>query len=86
MWFDSKRSYSVILWKLNELMANRRESGKDLANFLGITEASVSRLRQSRTMPRLTARTLGGLCEFLKCTPGDLLEYVANPPNNLDLA
>lgn len=72
----------MIFWRLNEIMANRRETGKDLAAHLEMTEASVSRLRQAKVMPRLSERTLRGLCEFLKCTPGDLLEYVPEPPGN----
>lgn len=66
----------MIRWKLNEMMADRRVTGKELADRLGYTEATISRLRKSRRMPRLTEKTLEGVCLHLKCTPADLLILV----------
>lgn len=67
----------VIRWKLNEVMARGRVRNKDLAEALGITENSVYRLRKSDEMPRLTPDRLNGICESLRCQPGDLLEWVS---------
>ncbi|MDJ0536603.1 MAG: helix-turn-helix transcriptional regulator [Xenococcaceae cyanobacterium MO_207.B15] len=66
---------SVINWKLNELMAKKRIRNKDLATALGITENSVYRLRRTDQMPRLTPERLNGICTFLECQPGELLEW-----------
>lgn len=63
----------MILWKLNELMAAQRKRNKDLAEFLGVSENAVYRLRKRDDMPRLTGDTLNGICAFLDCNPGDLL-------------
>ncbi|WP_226890023.1 helix-turn-helix domain-containing protein [Nostoc sp. MG11] len=66
----------MIVWKLNEVMARQRIKNKDLATFLGIDENSVSRLRKTDEMPRLTAERLNGLCIALGCEPGDLIVFV----------
>ncbi len=66
---------SVIHWKLNEIMARKRIRNKDLAEALGITENSVYRLRRTDQMPRLTPERLNGICTFLECQPGELLEW-----------
>jgi len=66
---------NVIRWKLNELMARNRIRNKDLAEALGITENSVYRLRRIDEMPRLAPERLNGICAFLKCQPGELLEW-----------
>jgi putative transcriptional regulator len=65
----------VIRWKLNEVMARSRVRNKDLAEALGVTENSVYRLRKTDEMPRLTAERLEGICQVLRCQPGDLLEW-----------
>ena len=74
----------MIRWKLNELMAVQRKRNKDLAAALEMTESGVSRLRAKDFMPRLNPETLNGICIFLNCQPGDLLEYV--PDNGPDTA
>lgn len=66
---------SVIHWKLNELMAQKRIRNKDLAEALGITENSVYRLRKTDEMPRLTPERLNGICTYLECQPGELLVW-----------
>jgi putative transcriptional regulator len=75
---DNPMDIKVIRWKLNELMAQKRVKNKDLAEALGITENSVYRLRKTDTMPRLTPERLDGICTFLDCQPGELLERVIN--------
>ncbi|QSJ20876.1 helix-turn-helix domain-containing protein [Nostoc sp. UHCC 0702] len=56
-------------------MARKRIKNKDLAERIGITEVSMYRLRKTDEMPRLTPERLNSICQFLKCQPGDLLEY-----------
>lgn len=67
---------AMIRWKLNEVMAKSRVRNKDLAQALGITDTSVSRLRKRDDMPQLKPKRLNDLCSFLKCQPGELMEYV----------
>lgn len=64
---------AVIKWKLHELLSIQRKTSRDLAQFMGVHENSVYRLRKSQVMPRLTHETLDKICEFLDCSPGDLL-------------
>jgi putative transcriptional regulator len=66
---------NVIHWKLNEIMARKRIRNKDLAKALSITENSVYRLRKTDRMPRLSPERLNGICTFLGCQPGELLEW-----------
>lgn len=63
----------VIKWKLHEFLSIQRKTSRDLAQFMGVHENSVYRLRKSQVMPRLTHETLDKICEFLDCSPGDLL-------------
>ena len=67
---------TVIKWKLNEALSKQRKTSRELAEFLGIHENSVYRLRKEDKMPRLNHDTLEGICKFLECQPGDLLELV----------
>lgn len=76
----------MIRWKLNEVMSSRGLRNKDLADYLGITENSVYRLRKSEEMPRLTPDRLEGICAALGCQPGDLLEWVGVSDKPLGLS
>ncbi len=67
---------TVIRWKLNEMLSKQRKTSRELADFIGIHENSVYRLRKEDKMPRLNHDTLDKICEFLDCQPGDLLERV----------
>lgn len=67
---------TVIRWKLNELLSKQRKTSRELAEAIGIHENSIYRLRKEDTMPRLSHDTLNGICAFLKCQPGDLLEWL----------
>lgn len=67
---------TVIRWKLNEVLSKQRKTSRELADFIGIHENSVYRLRKEDKMPRLNHDTLDKICEFLECQPGDLLERV----------
>lgn len=67
---------TVIKWKLNQILSERRITSRSLSEALGIHENSVYRLRKEDQMPRLNHDTLKGICKFLECQPGDLLEYV----------
>jgi len=67
---------TLIRWKLRQVMADRRMTNKRLAEILGVTPTSVSRLRGDK-MPRLSDETLTNLCHALNCKPHDLIEWVS---------
>jgi putative transcriptional regulator len=61
-----------ILVKLNVVMAERNAKSKDLAAYVGITEANLSLLKQGK-VKGVRFETLERICEFLDCEPGDIL-------------
>jgi len=61
-----------ILVKLNVVMAERNVKSKDLAAYIGITEANLSLLKQGK-VKGVRFETLERICEFLDCEPGDIL-------------
>ena len=46
------------VWRVNELMARHRITGKDLARELDISANAMSRLRNAETMPRIDGARL----------------------------
>ena len=61
-----------ILVKLGVMMAERNVKSKDLAAYIGITEANLSLLKQGK-VKGVRFETLEKICEFLDCEPGDIL-------------
>jgi putative transcriptional regulator len=61
-----------IVVTLDVMMARRKVKGKDLAEYVGITEANLSLLKQGR-VKGVRFETLARICEFLDCVPGDIL-------------
>ncbi len=57
---------------LNVMMAERNVKSKDLAAYLGITEANLSLLKQGK-VKGVRFETLEGICDYLNCEPGDIL-------------
>lgn len=68
----------MIRWRLRIVMADRNVSAHDLAEWMGMSRVSVSRLRNTRndSFPRITGDVLNKLCKYLNCLPGDLIEYI----------
>jgi putative transcriptional regulator len=58
--------------KLNVMMAERNVKSKDLAAFVGITEANLSLLKQGK-VKGVRFETLEKICDYLDCEPGDIL-------------
>lgn len=69
----------TIQWNLNSLMGGACLKTTDLAHHLDMSVPAASRLRVRTTYPRITSETLNGICEFLSCTPGDLILYTPDP-------
>jgi putative transcriptional regulator len=64
-----------IIVRLDVMLAKRKAKSKDLADFVGITEANISLLKSGR-VKGIRFATLEKICEFLDCQPGELLEFV----------
>jgi putative transcriptional regulator len=60
--------------RLNVMLAERNVKSKDLAEYVGITEANLSLLKQGK-VKGVRFDTLERICQFLNCQPGDLLRY-----------
>lgn len=65
-----------IVVKLDVMLAQRKARSKDLAAYVGITEANLSLLKQGK-VKGVRFDTLMKICEFLDCQPGDLLVYAS---------
>ena len=64
----------MIIVNLDVMMAKRKISSQDLAEKIGITQANLSILKTNKGKA-IRFSTLDKICEILKCTPGDILEY-----------
>jgi putative transcriptional regulator len=60
------------------MLAERNVKSKDLAAYVGITEANLSLLKQGK-VKGVRFETLERICSFLNCQPGDLLQYEESP-------
>ncbi len=58
--------------RLNVVMAERNVKSKDLAEYVGISLANLSLLKQGKVRG-VRFRTLERICEYLECQPGDVL-------------
>jgi putative transcriptional regulator len=65
-----------IIVKLDVMLAERKAKSKDLAEFIGITEANLSLLKQGK-VKGVRFDTLEKICEYLRCQPADILVYKA---------
>ena len=63
-----------IVVTLDVMLARRKMKAKDLAAFVGITEANMSLLKQGK-VKGVRFETLEKICEYLQCQPGELLVY-----------
>ena len=54
------------------MLSERKARSKDLAAYVGITEANLCLLKQGK-VKGVRFDTLMRICEFLDCQPGDLL-------------
>jgi putative transcriptional regulator len=64
----------AIIINLDVMLAKRKVKSKQLAEFVGITEQNLSLLKNGK-VKGIRLRTLDSICKFLKCQPGDILEY-----------
>lgn len=64
-----------IVVRLDVMLALRKMKSRELAAFVGITEANISLLK-SGNVKAVRFSTLAAICEALDCQPGDILEYI----------
>ncbi len=64
----------MIVVNLDVMLAKRKIKSKDLAEYVGITEANLSLLKSGK-VKGVRFATLEAICRYLDCQPGDLLEY-----------
>lgn len=65
----------MIRIRLDYVLLDRRMKLKDLAEATGIAMNNLSILKTNNARA-IRFSTLNLLCKALKCTPGDLIEYV----------
>lgn len=66
----------AIRINLAVMLARRNVKSKDLAEYIGITEANLSLLKQGK-VKGIRFDTLDAICRYLECQPGDILEHDA---------
>ncbi|HDV5709772.1 TPA: helix-turn-helix transcriptional regulator [Legionella pneumophila] len=71
-----------IIVNLDVMMAKRKCRLRDLAEAIGITEANLSILKNGKAKA-IRFATLEAICAYLRCQPGDLLEYQSTEDNHL---
>jgi len=63
-----------IILKLDVVMADRHMSLNELADRIGISNVNLSKIKNNK-VNAVRFSTLAGICEALKCSPGDILKY-----------
>ena len=69
-----------IIVNLDVMMAMRKVALKDLAEKVGITNASLSILKTGKARA-IRFSTLEAICEELDCQPGEILVYRKDEDN-----
>ncbi|WP_102401688.1 helix-turn-helix domain-containing protein [Haloimpatiens massiliensis] len=64
-----------IIVNLDVMMAKRKISLSELSDKVGITNANLSILKNSKAKA-IRFSTLEAICKALNCQPGDILEYL----------
>jgi putative transcriptional regulator len=59
---------------LDEMLAKRGMTGKELAERMGLSETQMSLFRSTK-VKGIRFATLARMCAELGCKPGDLLDY-----------
>lgn len=65
----------MIVMRLDRMLTERKVTGKELAERIGISPVNLSRIRTGK-INAVRFSTLEAMCRALDCQPGDLLEYI----------
>lgn len=63
-----------IVVTLDAVLARRNITARELAGRIGISETQLSLFRSGKVRG-IRFSTLAGMCDVLRCLPGDLLDY-----------
>lgn len=74
----------MIIIRLDRVLADRKMRLNDLAERVGITNVNLSYLKTGK-VKAIRFSTLSAICKVLQCQPGDILEYVDNENEELDM-
>ncbi len=69
-----------IVVTLNVMLARRNVKSKDLACYVGITEANLSQPKSGK-VKGVRFETLTKICKYLECKPGDILDFQVDKDN-----
>ena len=72
----------AIKINLDVEMAKQKKGLTELANEVDITLANLSILKNNKAKA-IRLSTLDAICKALHCQPGDILEYVEDPEDDL---
>ena len=64
----------AIVVSLDRILTERGVQSKELAKYVGITEANISLLKKGK-VKGIRFNTLEKICEYLECQPGDILSF-----------
>lgn len=64
----------TIIVNVDVMLAKRKKRSKDLADAIGITQQNLSILKTGKAKA-IRFATLNAICDYLKCQPGDILEF-----------
>ncbi len=65
----------AIIFNLDKLLAQKKMRSTELAELLGCTVQTVSRIKQGK-IRAFRIETVDRLCEIFQCQPGDIIEYM----------
>ena len=65
----------MIIFKLDDLIWERRATAKDIAKATGLGSSTLSKLRNSKSV-NINTNTLNQLCKYFDCKVSDLIEYI----------
>lgn len=71
----------AIVTHLDVMLAIRKMPSKELAQRIGLSENNLSRIKTGQ-IKSIRWSTLEAICRELDCQPGDLLEYISEPPQS----
>ena len=65
----------MIVFTLDKLLAIRKMNSIELAERLGCTPQTISKIKTGKVRS-FRVETIDGLCKIFECQPNDIMEYV----------
>lgn len=66
---------AAVIIRLDRVLADRKVTLRELSEMVGIHKVNLSRLKTG-DIRAIKISTLTGICEALRCQPGDILECI----------